>query len=108
MPSPDDLGLFFSGVCTISAVEPFSGGCMSGGLEAIKRSARSIGDSGGVLDPLSSAWLTNTTIEAIQMQGRTLSTRTREDRSVALVNGRPVITKSVGRVMMEVGPASQR
>ncbi len=54
------------------------------------------------------ARLTNTTIEAIQMQGRTLSTRTREDLSVALVNGRPVITKSVGRVMMEVGPASQR
>ena len=54
------------------------------------------------------ARLTNTTIEAIQMQGRTLSSRTREDLSVALVNGRPVITKSVGRVMMEVGPASQR
>ena len=55
MPSPDDLGLFFSGVCTISAVEPFSDGCMSSGLEVIKRSARSIGDSGKVLDPLSSA-----------------------------------------------------
>ncbi len=54
------------------------------------------------------ARLINTTIEAIQMQGRTLSTRTREDLLVALENGRPVITKSVGRVMMEVGPASQR
>jgi len=54
------------------------------------------------------ARLTDTTIEAIQVQGRTLSSRTHEVVSVALANGRPVITKSVGTVMMEVVPASQR
>ena len=54
------------------------------------------------------ALLTDTTIETIQMQGRTLSTRTHEVVSVALQNGRPVITKLVGTVMLEVFPASQR
>jgi len=54
------------------------------------------------------ARLTNTTIETIQMPGQTVSSRTREVVSVALSNGRPLITKLVGTVMMEVVPASQR
>ncbi len=54
------------------------------------------------------ARLINTTIETIQMPGQALSSRTHEVVSVALENGRPVITKSVGTVMMEVVPASQR
>ncbi len=54
------------------------------------------------------ARLTNTTIETIQMPGQALSSRTHEVVSVALENGRPVITKSVGTVMMVVVPASHR
>ncbi len=54
------------------------------------------------------ALLTDTTIETIRVQGRTLSTRTHEVVSVALQNGRPVITKLVGTMMLEVFPASQR